>query len=42
MICFLDHENVKENSIKYKCTSCNKDCSNKIDGELKKEIQEHT
>ena len=26
--CFLECESVKENSIKYKCTSCNKDCSN--------------
>ena len=29
--CFLEYENVKENSVKYKCLSCNKDYSNKID-----------
>ena len=28
---FLDYESVKENSVKYKCLSCNKDYSNKID-----------
>ena len=33
--CFLEYENIKENSIKYKCTSCNKDYSNIIDEELK-------
>ena len=25
--CFLEYESVKKNSIKYKCTSCNKDYS---------------
>ena len=34
--CFLVHESVKENSVKYKCTSCNKDYLNIIDEELKK------
>ena len=39
--CFLEHEGFMDNSIKYKCLSCNKDYSNKIDEELKKGIQEH-
>ena len=30
---------IKENLIKYKCTSCNKDYSNKIDEELKKRFK---
>ena len=36
--CFLEYESVKDNLIKYKCLSCNKIYSNKIDEELKKEI----
>ena len=28
--CFLEYENVKDNLIKYKCLSCNKDNPNKI------------
>ena len=32
--CFLENESAKENFIKYKCLSCNKDYSNKIDDEL--------
>ena len=28
--CFLEHESDKDNSIKYKCLSCNKSYSNKI------------
>ena len=39
--CFLEYERIKENLKKYKCIYCNKDYSNKIDEELKKEIQEH-
>ena len=35
MIVFFEYESVKENSIKYKCLSCNKKYSNKIDEELK-------
>ena len=31
--CFLEYESVKDNSINYKCLSCNKDYSNKIDEE---------
>ena len=34
--CFLEHESFKDNSIKYKCLSCNKDYSNKIYQEFKK------
>ena len=34
--CFLDYESVKDNWIKYKCLSCIKDYSNKVDEELKK------
>ena len=33
---FLEYEIVKDNLIKCKCLSCNKDYSNKIDEELKK------
>ena len=34
--CFLEYKSVKGNSIKHKCTSCNKYYSNIIDEELKK------
>ena len=34
--CFLEYESVKDNLIKYKCLSCNKDYSNKLDEKLKK------
>ena len=37
--CFLEHESVKDNSIKRKYLSCNKDYSNKIDEELKKRFK---
>ena len=33
--CFLEHESVKDNLIKYKCLFCNKDYSNKLDEKLK-------
>ena len=33
--CFLEYESVKDISIKYKCLSCNKNYSDKIDEELK-------
>ena len=33
---FLEYESVKDTLIKYKCLSCNKDCSKKIDEEFKK------
>ena len=32
--CFLEYESVKDNLIKYKCLSCNKDYSNKLDEKL--------
>ena len=32
----IEYESVKDNLIKYKCLSCNKDYSNKIDEELKR------
>ena len=34
--CFLEYESVNDNSIKYKCLSCNTNYSNEIDEELKK------
>ena len=37
--CFLEYESAKDNLIKYKCLSCNKDFSNKIDEELKKRFK---
>ena len=37
--CFLEYESVKDNLIKYKCLSCNKNYSNKIDEELKKRFK---
>ena len=36
---FLEYESVKDNFIKYKCLSCNKHYSNKIDEELKKRFK---
>ena len=35
----LRYESAEEISIKYKCTSCNKDYSKKIDEELKKRFK---
>ena len=37
--CFREYESVKENSIKYKCLSCNKNYSSKTDEELKKRFK---
>ena len=37
--CFLEFESVKDDLIKYKCLSCSKDYSNKLDGELKKKFK---
>ena len=37
--CFLKYESVKNNLIKYKCLSCNKDYSNKPDEKLKKRFK---
>ena len=36
---FLEYESVKVNLIKYKCLSCNKDYSKKIDVELEKRFK---
>ena len=36
--CFLEYESIKDNLIQYKCLSCNKDYSNKLE---EKKIQEH-
>ena len=33
--CFLEYESIKDNLIKYKCLSCNKGYSNKLDEKLK-------
>ena len=37
--CFLENETVKNDLIKYKFLSCNKDYSNKLDRELKKKFK---
>ena len=37
--CFLEYEIVKDNLIKYKCLTCDKGYSNKIDEELKKQFR---
>ena len=37
--CFLEHESVQDNLIKYKCLSCNKNYSNKIHEELKSNLR---
>ena len=37
--CFREYESVKDNLIKYKYLSCNKNHSNKIDEELKKRFK---
>ena len=39
--CFLEYESVRDKLIKYKCLSCNKDYSNKIDEEFKKILRVH-
>ena len=39
--CFLEYEIAKENLIKYKCLSCNKDYSDKIDKELNKQFKDN-
>ena len=38
--CFLEYESVKDNLIKYKCLSCNKDYSKKLDEELDKKFKD--
>ena len=37
--CFLEYESGKDNLIKYKCLSCNKDYSDKLDQKLKKRFK---
>ena len=37
--CFFEYESVKDDLIEYKCLSCNKDYSNKIDEKLKKRFK---
>ena len=37
--CFLEYENLKDNLIKYKCLSYNKDYSNKFDEKLIKKFK---
>ena len=39
--CFLEYKRVNDNLIKYKCRSCNKNDSNKIDEKFKKAVQEY-
>ena len=39
--CFLEYESVKDNLIIYKCLSCNKDHSNKLDEKFKKVFRAH-
>ena len=34
--CFFEYESVNDNLMKYKCSSCNKNYSNKIDKKIKK------
>ena len=36
--CFLEYESVKDSLMKYKCLSCSKVYSNKVDEELREEI----
>ena len=35
----FENESVKDNLIKYKCLSCNKDYSNKLEEKLKKRLK---
>ena len=37
--CFLEYESVKDNLIKYKCLSCNKDYRNRLDEKFKKRFK---
>ena len=37
--CFLESKSVNDNSVKYKCLSCNKNYSNKIGEQLKKRFK---
>ena len=37
--CFLEYESVKDNLIKYKCVSCDKDYRNRLDGKFKRRFK---
>ena len=39
--CFLEYESVNDNLIKYKCSSCSQNYSNKIDVKLKDDSRIH-
>ena len=39
---FLEYESVKDNLIKHKCLSCNKNYSNEIDEQLKKRCKNNS
>ena len=39
--CFLKYESVNDNLIKYKCLSCNKEYSNKLDEKIKSDLRTH-
>ena len=39
--CFLKYESVNDNLIKYKCLSCNKEYSNKLDEKTKSDLRTH-
>ena len=39
--CFFEYESLKDNSIKYKCLSCNKDYSKKLNEELEKQCKKN-
>ena len=39
--CFLEYGSVKDNLIKCKCLTCNKDYPNKIDEDLKSNLRTH-
>ena len=40
-VSFLEYESDKDNLIKYKCLSCNKDYSNKLDEKFKSDSRTH-
>ena len=37
--CFIQYQSFKDDLVNYKCLSCNKDYSNKLDKELKKKFK---
>ena len=39
--CFFEYERIKDILIKYECLSCNKDYSNKLDEEQKRNYRTH-